>query len=249
MLLREELKSPAIYDSILQAIGAGCNTSKLIADRTGLEQTSLPFYLKTLENLRLIEKSTPFGDKATSRRTRIHLRDPFFAYWYRFVAPNVPLVETGNGRALAERIAASEDFATYVGQQFEAMCLQWTIREAAAGRLGMLPAKSGKWWGNNPLRREQTDIDLVVADPTGKRLLLGECKWRNTLNETEMVEALRERVGLIPSYPRPTLAFFTKRPVGDATRSKYADDPDMRFICVSDMFPAEAAEADRRTDG
>ena len=64
-----------------------------------------------------------------------------------------------------------------------------------------------------------------------------------------MVEALRERVGLIPGYPRPTLAFFTKRPVGDAIRSKYADDPDMRFICVSDMFPAEATEADRRTDG
>lgn len=238
MLLREELKSPAIYDSILQSISNGCNTPKSIAERVGIEQTSLPFYMKTLEGLRLIERVVPFGEKATSRKSRIRIKDPFFAYWYRFVAPNVTLIETGNGGALAQRIVQSGPFATYVGQQFEGMCLQWVMRAFGAGTLPLMPSQTGKWWGNNPLRREETDIDLVAADPAEKRILLGECTWRNAVNETEMIESLRERIGLIGGYKETTLAFFTKNPVHESTMAKYRGDPGMMFISANDMFDA-----------
>ncbi|WP_258175711.1 ATP-binding protein [Bifidobacterium callitrichos] len=236
MLLREELKSPAIYDSILQAISNGCNTSKVIAERIGIEQTSLPFYMKTLEGLRLIEKAVPFGEKPTSRKSHVHIVDPFFAYWYRFVAPNVTLIETGNGERLAQRIAQSGPFATYVGQQFESMCQQWVLRSFGAGTLPLMPTQIGKWWGNNPMKREETDIDLVAADPAEKHILLGECKWRNRVDETEMIEALRERIGLIGGYRKTTLAFFTKNPMHEATLAKYRNDPDMLFVPVKDMF-------------
>lgn len=236
MLLREELKSPAIYDSILQAVSNGCNTPKAIAERIGMEQTSLPFYMKTLEELRFIERVIPFGEKAGSRKSRIQIKDPFFAYWYRFIAPNVTLIETGNGAALANRLTQSGPFSTYVGQQFEGMCLQWIMRAFGAGKLPLMPLKTGKWWGNNPLKKEETDIDLVAADPNEKKILLGECKWRNTLNESEMIEALRGRVGLIQGYKETTLAFFTKNPVHASTVMKYEQDPNMLFISARDMF-------------
>lgn len=236
MMLREELKSPAVYDSILQAISNGCNTSKAIADRIGIEQTSLPFYTRTLEELRVIERIIPFGEKTTSRKSRIHIKDPFFSFWYRFVAPHVTLIETGNGAMIAERVVQGLAFATYVGQQFENMCIQWVMREFREGRLSMTPAQIGKWWGNNPLKHEETDIDLVAADPMEHKLLLGECKWRNNVNETDMVTALRERVGLVKGYRETILAFFTKNPVHESTTAKYASDPDMIFVCANDMF-------------
>ncbi|PLS31958.1 ATPase [Bifidobacterium margollesii] len=236
MLLREELKNPAIYDSILQAVGNGCNTSKTIAERIGIAPTSLPFYLKTLEELRLVERVMPFGEKPTSRKSRIRIKDPFLAYWYRFVAPNVTFIETGSGSMVAQRVCNSEAFSTYVGQQFETICLQWVLRAGRAEQLPLLPAQTGKWWGNNPIKREETDIDVVAADPFDKKLLLGECKWRNRVNETEMVEALRERIGLIRGYKEAILAFFTKNPVHEATRAKYAADPNTIFVSADDMF-------------
>lgn len=236
MMLREELKSPALYDSILQAISDGCNTGKAICDRTGIEQTSLSFYLRTLEGLRLVERVVPFGEKPTSRKGRIRIIDPFFAYWYRFVAPNVTFIETGNGHAICESTCRSEVFSTYVGQQFEGMCMQWVMRAFAAGLLPLAPAKIGKWWGNNPLKREQTDIDVVAADDAAGKLLLGECKWRNAVNETKMIEALKERVGLIRGYDETLLAFFTKNPVSSATKTRYAGDEGMMFVCAQDML-------------
>lgn len=244
MMLREELKSPAIYDSILQAISNGCNTPKAIADRIGIGQTSLPFYTKTLEGLRLIERVVPFGEKTTSRKSRLRIKDPFFAYWYRFVAPNVTLIETGNGEALSHRVAQSGPFATYAGQQFESMCLQWVMRAFSAGLLPLMPTQTGKWWGNNPLKREETDIDLVAADPGSKRILLGECKWRNSVNETEMIEALRERIGLIGGYRETMLAFFTKNQVHESTLAKYRNDSTMLFVSADDMFDDNLIPAD-----
>ncbi|MBW3088904.1 ATP-binding protein [Bifidobacterium sp. 82T24] len=239
MLLREELKSPAIYDSILQAISNGCNTPKTIADRIGMETTSLPFYLKTLEGLRLVERIIPFGDKPTSRKSRLRIKDPFFAYWYRFVAPNVTFIETGSGGMIAKRVANSEPFTTYVGQQFENICLQWVLRAGRDERIPLLPVQTGKWWGNNPLKREETDIDVVAADTFDRKLLLGECKWRNHVNETDMIESLRERIGLIRGYKETLLAFFTKNPVHEATREKYANDPGTMFISADEMFDIE----------
>ena len=236
MLLREGLKSPAVYDSILQAISDGCNTPKLIADRIGLEQTSLPFYTRTLEDLNLIERIVPFGEKRTSRKARIRICDPFFAYWYRFVSPNVTFIETGNGDLIAERVVTSAAFATYVGQHFESMCLQWITKMGSEGRLPMLPVQVGKWWGNNPLRREETDIDVVAADPLEQKLLIGECKWRKRFDETDMIESLKARVGLISGYRETSLIFFTKNRISDATRTKYEGNPDMSFVCADEMF-------------
>lgn len=236
MMMREELKSPAIYDSILQAISDGCNTIKTIADRTGISPTSIPFYTRTLESLNLITRSVPFGEKPTSKKSRIHIQDPFFAFWYRFVAPNVTFIETGNGEQVASNIIGSGAFSTYVGQQFDTMCAQWVMRAFSTGDLPLTPSATGKWWRNNPIKREQTDIDLVAADSSTGKLLLGECKWRNSINETEMIQTLKERMGLIRGYRETMLAFFTKHPVSNTTRAKYVNDPSMMFISAQDMF-------------
>lgn len=95
----------------------------------------------------------------------------------------------------------ADAFTTYVGQRFESICMQWLMRmNAERSRLPFLATRFGKWWGADPRRREQTDIDVVLADPQTKRILLGECTWRNSFNETEAVEALLGRERLIPGY-------------------------------------------------
>ena len=234
MLLREELREPAAYYSVLQSMAQGDSTPKTIAEHAGVAQESIAAYLRTLEGLGLVERRVPYGeDPARSRKGMWMIADPFFAYWYRFVGPNAGLIESGRGENAARQVAFGDAFATYLGQQFETVCLQWLRRVNGGDRLPMLATRFGKWWGNNPRLREQTDIDVVAGNPLTKELILGECKWRNTFNETRAVEALRGRVGLIPGYDTTHLMLFSKRPVSQATRE---NNPDVAFLSVDELY-------------
>lgn len=125
MLLREELREPAIYFSVMQAIANGESTPKAIAEHSGVEHGNVNLYLQTLNNLGLVGKRVPFSEKPErSRRGMYIIKDPFFAYWFRFVGPNMGAVEQNAGSIAARRLALGEAFATYVGQQFEAICAQ-----------------------------------------------------------------------------------------------------------------------------
>ena len=87
-LLRQEFQEPALYNSILRAIAAGANRVKEIADRTGMAQTSLPRYLRTLESIGVIEKIVPYGENPeTSKRGMYRLSESCYAFWFRFVMP------------------------------------------------------------------------------------------------------------------------------------------------------------------
>ena len=235
MLLREELRDPGIYYSVLQAMSNGNGTPKAIAEHAGVDQNAISAYLKTLQGLGLAERRVPFGDNPSkSRKGMWVIADPFFSYWYRFVGPNAGSIESGKGEVAARQLAFGEAFSTYAGKQFETVCMQWVKRVNGTDRLPLLATHFGQWWGANPLKKEQTDIDIVAADQSSKTLLLGECKWRNTFDETEAVEALLARVGLIAGYRTTHLMFFSKRPVHEATRRKYAGR--IEFVSAADMY-------------
>lgn len=241
MMLRQELRDPAIYYSVLRAIGGNAATPKAIAEKAGIDQSASGAYLRTLTNLGIVERVVPFGENPDkSRKGRYRIADPFFAYWHRFVGPNAGLIETGNGEGAARRIAFGEAFDTYVGMQFETVCLQWVLRASRTGALDMMVSQAGKWWGTNPVKHEETDIDVVAADDMSGTLLLGECKWRRSFNETQAIAALQGRVGLVGAgrYGRTRLALFSRNPVSEATRAKYAADPDMLLLDATALFDA-----------
>lgn len=234
MLLREELREPATYFSVMQAISNGESSPKAIAEHSGVNQDNINLYLRTLSDLGLIEKRVPLGENPDrSRRGMYIIKDPFFSYWFRFVGPNMGAVEQNAGASVAHRLAFGEAFTTYAGQQFETICAQWLARANVANALPFLATSFGKWWGTNPAKREQTDIDVIAADAPSKTILLGECKWRNKLNETETIEALRDRVGLVRGFATTYLAIFTKNPIGEATRAKY---PELIARSVNDLY-------------
>ncbi|WP_163227446.1 ATP-binding protein [Bifidobacterium choloepi] len=211
MLLREELREPNVYRSVLEAIAHGETKAKGIAERAGIAATSLQFYLKTLEELGLARRDLPFGDRsAKSKKSQYYITEPFFAYWFRFVAPSIGAIERGDGDAAAQLGTEGEVFDTYVGQQFEGICQQWMLTERRAGRLDILPSQVGKWWGNDPALREQADIDLIIEDDINGKMIFGECKWRNSLNATEAADLLRHRAELIDGPTDRQFYLFTK---------------------------------------
>ena len=236
MLLRQELREPAIYSSILGAIASGANTPSLIADKVGIERTSLGKYLGVLSSLYLIEKAVPYGENRTGSRKGIYrLTEPCFAYWYRFVEPYIDEVEQDAGELVAREILAADEVATYVGHWFETICREWTIGRAKQCALPLSPVRFGSWWGTNPATRAQDDIDVVAGNPKKHAALLGECKWREHVDETKAIEKLHSRTAVLKDYDDFYFALFTKHGASLATQEKYADGRHM-FVSAADLY-------------
>lgn len=237
MLMRQELREPALYNGLLNAVGSGRNTPTVIADYIGMDRSSVSVYLATLAGLGIVERKVPFGENAAvSRKGLWQFKDPFFSYWYRFVSPASVLVERGLAHAAAMQSTSGAAFSTYVGQQFEEMCVQWLVRECREARMAFLPTAIGKWWGNDPQAKAQADIDIVMEDSINKQLLLGECKWRNTVNESETIATLQSRSPLIKSNYARQYVLFTKYKAGDATIAKAEQDNSLKLVDAERMF-------------
>ncbi|KFI52597.1 ATP-binding protein [Bifidobacterium biavatii] len=236
MLLRQELRDIAVYNSVLNAVGSGATRQNDIAGKAGLaSSSSVSKYLSVLSDLNLIERKVPFGEDPTRTRKGLwSFADPFFAFWYRFVAPNTDLIERGDGD-LALTDIAGPALDTYVGQQYETVCEQWLVR---ANRQSLLPFRAttfGKWWGTDPRLRQETDIDVIAASPRDKTILLGECKWKNTLNIAETTATLRSRADLIPGYGTRHYALFVKTD-GLAQTARSRNEPNLTVWSANDML-------------
>ena len=236
MLMRQELRDPTMYLSVLRAIASGATRSNEVADRTGIPTSSITMYLKTLCDLGIVERRVPFGETERSKRSRYCIMDPAFSFWFRFVAPLVPAIESGLGEQAAQRLLTGQQLSEYVGHCFERVCTEWLIREAREGQLPIAPTKFGQWWGTDVRTHQQDDIDVIAADELEKRIILGECKWRSNFNESEALEKLQSRTALISGYKEYDRYLFSKNPVSDATRRSAASDGHVQFVSSCQLF-------------
>lgn len=93
-LLKQELREPAIYNSILTAIANGAAKLHEISQRTGLETAKCTKYIQVLTELGIIQKIKPIAEKA-ERKTLYKIAYPFFRFWYRFVPGNMMQISAG----------------------------------------------------------------------------------------------------------------------------------------------------------
>lgn len=233
-LLRQELSEPATYNSILRAIAGGANKQGEIANKVGIQQTALARYLSTLIALGIIERAVPYGENPEkSKRGIYRVKDACYDFWFKFVMPYTQEIESGLGKTVAGSIRA-EDYNNYFGPRFERLCAEWLTEQTQAGALPFMALSVSSWWGTNPAKHEETDIDVLAANNKTKQLAIGECKYRNEFNETEALEKLAERTELIKGYKADWLYLFTKKPVSKATTKKYKNT--VNFVTVDDIY-------------
>ena len=95
----------------------------------------------------------------------------------------------------------------------------------AATSFYLSPCDSGNGGGGNPITKQQIDIDVIAANEAEKRILLGECKWKNDLNIADTIATLRSRADLIPGYSERHYALFVKTDeLASAARERHESD-------------------------
>jgi AAA+ ATPase superfamily predicted ATPase len=187
-LLREELRDPSTFLSILLSMACGATRLSEIASKSGMQAKDLPHYLRALERLGIVGRETPVLEKPRTKRSLYRIRDNFFNFWARFVYPHRDEIELGNPSPALQEIR--REFETLVSQRFEEVCLDF-VRE----RMGF--SKLGRQWGKVPGSGEAYEIDAVGLD--GRRMAFFEFKWKGlTLRDClRIVDELRSKAELV----------------------------------------------------
>lgn len=173
-LISDQVRETRIYESILRAIANGAHTPAEIAQSIGVQSPNLPPYLKRLIDLHLIERRVPATihqeQREITTRSRYYVSDPYLRFYFRFVEPNLDMVELGQAETLWRKIG--EQFRSFVGvTTFEELCREWVIRQARQRKLPFQLERVGSHWAGD------VQVDVVAINWQERAILLGECKW------------------------------------------------------------------------
>ncbi len=230
-LLKQELREPAIYNSVISAIAGGASHANEIATKVGLESGICAKYLRVLLELGILKKETPIVEKA-GKKTIYIIDDNFFRFWYRFVPGNMSAISAGRMEQIYER-AIRPYFSDYMGLIFEKMCLEYLLRYAQD--LPILLSDAGQWWGTDPKTRKEVQIDIVGVPVEGQEYIIGSCKYKNTPVGVDELELLRQYASVFRQGCRFHYFIFSKGGFTKALR-ELSGQGEVTLLTLEDIY-------------
>lgn len=207
ILLQEEVRKPATYFSILVAIAAGKTKSNEIAQTIGsASSTMIVPYINNLIDLGIIQRKTPIFAK-NNRKSIYTFKDSMFRFWFRFIANNQDQIALNRTSGVLKYIM--DQLPQFLGAVFEEVSKSWLWKQ---DKLPIDIKTIQNWWGNNPIKKRQEEIDIVAVNYDDSQAIVGECKWRNPDKlDYQMITTLIQRAELLPNIKKNYLYFFVKK--------------------------------------
>jgi AAA+ ATPase superfamily predicted ATPase len=242
LLVREELREPRVYFSILRAISGGATRLSQIADRVqgGASGSNLSSYVATLQELGLTEYRRPVTGEGV-RRGIWTVADPYLRFWFRFVLPNQAQLEHGGSVERVYSTAVEPALDHFVSKPtFEDVCRAWVLDRVNQGEWPGVD-RVGAWWGSIPdprpgQPRRQTEGEIEVVGVAGNRVALaGEAKWTAEPVGFGVLEHLRRVVPHVPGADaRTELVLFGR--AFDPRLVTAAESERVRLVSIDDLY-------------
>lgn len=234
LLLRQEVQEPGVYSAIIEAIASGYTKANEISTKIGEDSAKCLKYIKTLCELGILYKETPFGEKESSRKTIYGISDFMFRFWYRYVFANRTLIETGAQQAVWKK-RIEPDYDNYMGLVFEKVCTDYLYGKNAKGELPILFTSIGRWWGTNSATHCQVEIDLVAND--GKDYIFGECKWQNEKLDFTVLRELKAKADIFSHNRNNTYyVLFSKSGFTQAVIDEAKSDSGIMLVDLNELM-------------
>jgi hypothetical protein len=231
-LLKQELREPSLYNSIIESIANEYTKLNEISTKIGEKNDKTAKYLKTLIDIHLIEKELPVSDKKTSRKSIYKIKDNMFKFYYRFIFPNYSLIEQEMYDYVFEN--KIEPFLNqYMGFIFEDVSIQFLTKLNFQKKLPFVFEKIGRWWGNNPLRKRQEEIDILAF--SNKSALFGECKWYDKKVGVQIYERLKDKSKIF-DFSEKYFVIFSKSGFERNLLEISESNDDLLLFDVDDFF-------------
>jgi len=125
VLISDLVRETRNYEVALRSIANGAHTPAEITRLTGIAAPNLSPYLRRLQELGFVQRripaTIPREQRKTTTRSRYHLSDPYLRFYFRFIEPNLEMIEMD----------------------------MWVILQAKRGNLAFLPEVVGSHWAKN----------------------------------------------------------------------------------------------------
>ena len=262
-LIRQELREPALYNTVIEAIALGNTQLNDIYTKTQIEKSKISVYLKNLMELQILEREFSIlsdrgtvasgKEQAASTRGLYRITDNFFRFWYSFVFPNISDLETGDAEGVL-KYTIEPQLNNFASPVFETVCRELLRRKNRLGELPFRISKLGRWWGKlkkivltdngkEKLVAVDSEIDIVALDAKSKHYILGECKFRNAETDVSDLERLREKSAVVKKGADIIYALFYKSGFTKRLTEQAKADQSVRLYSLSDVINEVKGEA------
>ena len=200
MILREEVRNPSPYVSIVRAIAEGMRTIGRVSNYTGLPLGHVSRYLSTLIQLGLVGYEPLVPRRRKRRLLAIH--DRLLKSYYTIIEPYRHILSTR-----PDRIPGSlrDRYKAVIAEGWERLASHHALTQLAP-QLGIAVSEAGK------LVHKGYEVDYVVVDSGNRRVLAVEAKW-SPLDKREIQGIARETMAkvhrVLPGYD-VTVALYAR---------------------------------------
>lgn len=183
-ILKEELREPKNYLSILKAISWSKTKFGEISNSTGLEKNILTKYIDVLVKLQLMEKEVPVTEEnlQKSKQGIYKISDNFLRFWFWYVFPYKSDLEIERYDEVSRKI--EETFGAIKANTYEKVC-----RELLSDFRNKIFSfeRIGRWWN------KEEEIDIIGVNKKTQEIIFGECKWSDNLVDKSVFYDLKRK--------------------------------------------------------
>lgn len=242
-ILHQELREPAFYITILEAIAVGCNKFNEICDRTKIESGKMSVYLSNLIELGLVVKELPalssIKDSSKKSQGEYIVVDNFFRFWFAYAYPYLTALDMGQVASVWKDII-EKNLHHLSSRAFENVCIFFLWKQSEKGKTPFSVIEARRWWGKltkkdasgKPVTTAE-EIDIIATDVTKTNFILGECKFKNETFDLQQFTALQGKNPVTGNvyYYLFSLNGFTEAVIQQAKTNK-----SIHLISLDDLF-------------
>lgn len=179
LLLREELRDPDVYITILEEMASGRTKLTDIANASYIPAKDMSKYLAVLQRIGIVKREQPVTEgRNNSKRSYYRISDPYFRFYFRFVNPSRDRIEMLETERLEEIWKAHLN--DFISPFVEELAREMLIRELGC-------SKAGRWWYKGE------EIDCVGFDTRTGRAVFCEVKWKSkSIDRTVLDDLVRK---------------------------------------------------------
>lgn len=209
-LLKQELRDPTNYNSVINAIADGASRLNSIATKAHLDSSVVTACLKNLISLGIVEKKVPVTEesKPRSRKTIYLISDGLFRFWHTYISKYMNTILRGATSSVLAII--KKDINHFMGPEFEKLAQNYLWNHVENKRLIPTPfVYLNNWWGTDRRNRRQIELDIVGFTADEYVGYFGECKWENEPISADILKKLIDLSSLF-KYPQKYYFLFSK---------------------------------------
>lgn len=233
-LLKQELRDPKNYNSVISAIAGGASRLNDIANKAHLESSAVTTCLNNLIDLGIVAKKVPVTEesKPRSRKTIYIISDDLFRFWHTYISKYMSAIMRGATDTVMEII--KNDLSRFMGQAFEKLSQDYLWQHVSDSKMIPTPfVYLNNWWGTDARTKTKVELDIVGITPDEYVGYFGECKWKNEPISKSILEKLIDLSSLF-SYPQKHYFLFSKSGFTPACR-ELADKVGCKLISFDQM--------------